>query len=106
MEVADDLWGDVGGYSDLVFGIDKEWEAAARVELWKRLHGADANPTINRDRFGRDSVRASGAVSYMPSHFSRLRLQYTFEHIEGLDDGHIFLLQAEVSAGAHGAHSY
>ncbi|MBW2455663.1 MAG: hypothetical protein JRI68_14185 [Deltaproteobacteria bacterium] len=106
MEVANDLWGDVGGYSDLIFGIDKEWEAAGRAEVWRRLTGFDENPEIARNSFGRDTFRASGAVSYLPSHFSRLRLQYTYESIEGFDNNHIVLIQTEVSAGAHGAHEY
>ena len=95
-----------GGYTDLIFGIDKEWEVAARGELWRRMQGADDNLEINRNSFGRDALRATGAVSYMPSHFSRLRLQYTYESIDGFDDGHIILLQTEVAAGAHGAHKY
>jgi len=106
MEVAGDLWGDTGGYSDLVFGIEKEWQVGVRGEYWKRLTGGDTNAEIDRNSFGRDALRASGAASYLPTHFSRIRLQYTFEHIEGFDDNHIVLLQVEVSAGAHGAHEY
>jgi hypothetical protein len=106
MEVAGDLWDDLGGYSDIVFGIAKRWNVAVRGELWRRLGGRNTNASINRDNYGLDTARGSGALSFMPSHFSRVRLQYTFERIEGFDDNHIALLQLEVSAGAHGAHKY
>lgn len=121
MQVPEDLFQDVGGYSDLIFGISKEWEVALRVEYWKRLAGAD---TLDRKRFGMDIIRGVAAASFMPSHFSRVRLQYSFDHFpseyaydaEGLPTGeglplydtnsHAVMLQLEVSAGSHGAHKY
>lgn len=106
MEVPGDLWEDAGGYTDLVFGIGKRWEAALRGELWRRLSGRDEHPDVDRNRFGLDAVRGSAALSFMPSHFSRLRFQYTFEHTEAYGDNHTGLVQLEVSAGAHGAHAY
>ncbi|MBI4701680.1 MAG: hypothetical protein HY744_11070 [Deltaproteobacteria bacterium] len=106
MDVPGDRWRDAGGYSDLVFGIDKQWQAAVRGECWRRLGGGAWSAGIDRAGFGLDAVRASAQVSYLPSHFSRVRLQYTFERIDGFEDGHIGLLQLEVSAGAHGAHAY
>jgi len=106
MEVPRDLWQDLGGYSDIVLGISKDWDVAVRGEYWRRLSGDEDNAEINRANYGLDTIRGSAAVSFMPSHFSRVRLQYTFEHIEGFDDNHIALLQLEVSAGAHGAHKY
>jgi hypothetical protein len=106
MEVPSDLWQDLGGYSDVVVGINKQWDVALRGEYWRRLDGLDQNPEIDRGNYGVDTIRGSAALSFMPSHFSRIRLQYTFEHIEGFDDNHIALLQLEVAAGAHGAHKY
>ncbi|MCU0690764.1 MAG: hypothetical protein MUF54_05120 [Polyangiaceae bacterium] len=106
MQVPDDAWRDVGGYSDLVFGLGKEWNAGARAELWKRTSGDDPTEQNGRAQFGFDMVRGSGVVSYLPSHFSRVRLQYSYEHSELYEDNHIGLLQLEVSAGAHGAHQY
>ncbi len=106
MEVALDLWEDVGGYSDLIFGLSKNWEIGVRAEAWKKLSGADLNDAINRENYGLDAIRGSLAISLLPSHFSRIRLQYTAEKIEGFNLGHIGMLQLEVSAGAHGAHKY
>ncbi|MDJ0766379.1 MAG: hypothetical protein QNJ97_25620 [Myxococcota bacterium] len=107
VEVSLDLWKDAGGYSDLIFGLTKEWEIALRGEYWRRIAGDTDNPAIQRDNYGRNSIRASSAVSFMPTHFSRVRFQYTFEHVKGFsNDTHIALIQLEVSAGAHGAHRY
>jgi hypothetical protein len=106
MEVAGDLWNDAGGYSDLIFGINKEWETAVRGEYWKRITGEDEDDSIDRSNYGLDAAKASASLSFMPSHFSRVRLQYSFERVDTFDDNHIVLLQLEVSAGAHGAHAY
>lgn len=121
LEVPNDLWEDIGGYSDLVFGIDKRWEVALRGELWKQLSGRDS---LDRARVGVDMVRGMFSASFMPSHFSRLRLQYAFEHfpktlrydLDGLptsqgprlfdQQNHSLMVQLEVSAGSHGAHKY
>lgn len=106
MEVAQDLWRDAGGWTALIFGLDKRWELGARGELWRRVSGADVNPEIERGDYGADTWRASGQVAFLPSHFSKLRLQYTWQRVDGFEDTHIALLQLEVSAGAHGAHAY
>lgn len=106
MEVAGDLWRDLGGYTDLIITLDKQWAIALRGELWRRLEGEMENEFINRARFGLDSARGVASVSFSPSHFSRLRLQYSYERIETYDDNQSVMLQLEVSAGAHGAHQY
>ena len=106
MEVPDDIWRDAGGYTDLVFGIHKRWEAALRGELWRSVSGGSVADDIERARFGADTLRGSAAVSFMPSHFSRVRLQYAIEDMDGYDLSQSIFLQLEVSAGAHGAHKY
>ncbi|MCP4673983.1 MAG: hypothetical protein GY854_00370, partial [Deltaproteobacteria bacterium] len=121
MQVPDDLWKDVGGYSDLIFGIAKRWNVALRGEMWKRLEGDDVG---DRKSYGLDIAKGVLSASFMPSHFSRLRLQYAFEHFldaynydeEGepinggpplyAENNHTVMLQLEVSAGSHGAHKY
>ena len=102
----DDLWRDFGGYSDLIFGVAKRWEVSLRGELWRRISGADENDEVRRTPFGTDATRGIAAVSFMPSHFSRVRLQYLFERLDGYEDNQAVMLQLEVSAGAHGAHKY
>ncbi len=103
MEAPKTVWRDIGGYSDIVFGITKTFEAALRGELWRRI---SENTDDTRDRFGADTVKGGVQLSYMPSHFSRLRLQYGITRMDGFDLSQAILLQLEVSAGAHGAHKY
>ena len=74
MEVAHDLWRDAGGYSDLILGLGKRWEIGVRAELWRRIQGSSPDSENSRGAFGLDTERASGAVSMLPSHFSRIRL--------------------------------
>lgn len=106
MEAPSDTWKDAGGYADLTVGLSKRWELAFRGELWRLLEGADPTAENMRADFGRDTNRLSAALLFLPSHFSKLRLQYTAEEVQGFDLNHIVLLQIEISAGAHGAHSY
>ncbi|MBI5549822.1 MAG: hypothetical protein HY901_38540, partial [Deltaproteobacteria bacterium] len=75
MEVPTDVWQDVGGYTDLIVGISKRWEVGARFELWRRVGGEAPTALNSRSQFGLDSERASLALSFLPSHFSRARLQ-------------------------------
>ncbi len=103
LEVPGDLWRDHGGYSELQWSLTQEWQTALRGELWRRLEGEAGE---SRDRLGTDSLRGEWSISYTPSHFSRLRLQYGLEEIDGYQRNHMTILQLEVSAGAHGAHSY
>jgi hypothetical protein len=121
MQAPDVLWQDVGGYTEVDFGITKEWDVATRMELWRRLDNEDS---YERLPFGFGVFKALVSGSYMPSHFSRVRLQYSFEHLiddllydeDGLpsnagepvfsNNNHTVMLQLEVSAGSHGAHKY
>jgi hypothetical protein len=53
-----------------------------------------------------DPNKSSVMLDYSPSHFSRIRLQYS-----QLDNGHdetndIFTLQYTVSLGSHGSHTF
>jgi hypothetical protein len=102
--VGGDRWKDAGGYAEITFGIDKEWDTGIRGELWRRLD--DLGVPEERQPFGIDATRGTAQVSFMPSHFSRIRAQYAFEKTELFPDNHIGLLQLEVAAGAHGAHTY
>lgn len=106
METTAGVLRDAGGYSDVIFGIVKRWELAVRGELWRRVDGNDENPVFDRSVYGMNALRGLGSVSFMPSHFSRLRLQYAYERLSGFDDNQFIILQLEVSAGAHGAHKY
>ncbi len=106
LEAPGDLWRDWGGYSELAVGLSKEWQVAARLSLWRILSGPSPQDNPARAALGSDSTRGEVALSYAPSHFSRVRLQYGLDDIEPYALGHRVVVQLEVSAGAHGAHAY
>jgi hypothetical protein len=106
LEVPGDLWRDAGGYSQVEVGIARGWQTAARFEMWRRVSGHEPDAQNRRALVGPNSVRGEVSLSYAPSHFSRLRLQYGVEDIESYELNHMVALQLEVSAGAHGAHEY
>jgi hypothetical protein len=57
----------------------------------------------------RDSrQRYSGVLTYYPSEFSKLRLQYNYDRAQFLSktDAHSAYLQFEILFGAHGAHKF
>ena len=106
MQAPGDLWRDVGGYTDLVFGLGKQWNTRVRGELWRRLRGNSPTEQNRRAAYGLNMEKGSAQVSFLPSHFSRVRAQYSVEHAEQLGFNHTVIMQLEVAAGAHGAHQY
>lgn len=52
-----------------------------------------------------EAEQISGAFDWVPSEFSRVRLQYTHDDTD-FDQGDLWLVEYTVSLGAHGAHRY
>ena len=57
-----------------------------------------------RDQRGRGSV----SLTYYPSEFSKIRVQYNYDRSQFLkeEDAHSFYVQFEILFGAHGAHKF
>ena len=107
MEAPSAVWNDLGGYSAFVAGLNKNWETGFRVELWRQLSQANDDDTVSgRSKYGLNAFKLSTVLSYMPSHFSRIRLQHNIESIDGFTTHHSVFLQLEVSGGAHKAHAF
>ncbi len=107
MDVPGGAWRDAGGYAEVTFGLSKQWDTGVRGDLWRRLdRDSEGISLTDRLPYGIDVVRGTAQLSFIPSHFSRVRAQYSFEHSELFPNNHIALLQLEVAAGAHGAHTY
>jgi hypothetical protein len=71
-------------------------------------NGIDLDEFLEESGLGTadDPNRTSVMLDYTPSHFSRIRLQYS-EFDNGLDDTEdMITLQYIMSLGSHGAHSY
>jgi hypothetical protein len=106
MEVPGDTWRDAGGYADLTVDLSRRWQTALRGELWRQVSGGAGGDLGARPDFGSDARRASASLTFAPTHFSRVRLQYTLEDVADLAVNQQAFLQVELSAGAHGAHGY
>lgn len=93
---------DVGGYTQLVWNLNPEWELGARYEL---VTGSADEPE-QLDWPG-DRTRISAQLTYYPSHFARLRLQGAHDQPEWRDEPRwSAFLALELIVGAHGAHAY
>jgi hypothetical protein len=91
---------DSGFYVQGIWGFVSRWVAGARVEY------ADGNrPT---DRLGDRRWRLSPNLTFYPSEFSKLRLQYDVDFAEHLNNKalHAVFLQFEFLIGTHGAHTF
>jgi len=101
---------DQGGYVDLVAQLNQRFEVGGRYEF---VTGIDATDT---DGAGEDTLDPewvgnvnSGAlqVTFYPSHFSRLRLQGSYDRRQWVEEPTLAaILALEVLVGAHGAHDF
>ncbi len=97
---------DYGVYSQIAYGIKKGWVAALRGDyvfpdkqgLYESIIGPDP------DRASR--YRISPNLTYYPSEFSKIRLQYNFDHRNGIGDDHSVWMQFEFLLGTHAAHKF
>ncbi|MBI3880643.1 MAG: hypothetical protein HY301_11355 [Verrucomicrobia bacterium] len=93
---------DWGFYSQLAWGFTERWVAGLRGEFV-----SGNNATFDRmDVFRGDRTRVSPALTFFPSEFSKVRLQYNYDHGQNFGDDHSVWLQLEFMLGAHGAHKY
>lgn len=102
---------DFGLYSWLEWRPNRYWGTALRYEYVTGIDSADAVDLLD-PAWTDDRQRGAVQLSYYLSHFSRMRLQYSLDHMpyreaSDLDElVHMVFLQAEIIAGAHGTHAY
>ena len=58
------------------------------------------------DIYRGERTRLSPSVTWYPSEFSKVRLQYNLDHGQRFDYEHSVWLQLEFLLGAHGAHKF
>jgi len=97
----------VGLYTQLLWGFRPRWETGLRFEYAKGSDDAliprDADP-LRDERY-----RVSPLLTWRPTEYSRLRLQYNYDDadfLEGSDPAHSVWLGFDASFGAHPAHKY
>jgi len=93
---------DWGFYSQVLWGFKERWVAGLRGEYVNGNEGLDdANDVFRGER-----TRVSPGLTFYPSEFSKLRLQYNYDHGERFGSDHSVWLQMEFLLGAHGAHKF
>ena len=53
-----------------------------------------------------ERYRISPELTFLPSEFSKIRLQYNFDHGDLFGTAHSIWMQLEFGLGAHAAHKY
>ncbi len=104
---------DYGLYSQLLYGFRKGWVAGLRFDYvtsdradYERLNLAFNGEPAGRDPMRSTRWRISPNLTWYPTEFSKVRLQYNFDdrRVEGVD--HSVWLQFEFLLGAHAAHKF
>ena len=97
---------DWGLYSQVVWGFKKGWVAGIRGDY---VHMQESAFTDDYTRQSRSRISAN--VTWYPTEFSKIRLQYNHDFLEENDffasrDVDSVFLQFEFILGAHGAHKF
>ncbi|HVT74289.1 MAG TPA: hypothetical protein VHD61_14225 [Lacunisphaera sp.] len=93
---------DYGYYTQLVYGFKPRWIAGVRFDAVNGNTGA-FDPS---DPFRGRRWRFSPDVTFLPSEFSKVRLQYNHDHGATFGDADSVWMQLEFGLGAHAAHKY
>ena len=91
---------DWGAYSQLLWGVKPRWVLGARGEL------ADGDGAAFTTALRSRRYRVSPSVTWYPSEFSKVRLQYNYDDRRGIGTDHSLWLQTEFILGAHAAHKF
>ena len=104
---------DYGFYTQLLYGFRPRWVAGLRFDYVRGERGDYERLNLTRDGepLGRDLERAerwrlSPNLTWFPSEFSKLRLQYNYDDRKGIGEDHSVWLQFEFILGAHAAHKF
>ncbi|MEY4916669.1 MAG: hypothetical protein RL616_582 [Verrucomicrobiota bacterium] len=93
---------DWGGYSQVLWGFKPRWVTGVRGEYANGNSAAsDAGDPFRGERY-----RLSPVLTFFPSEFSKIRLQYNYDHGAQFGNAHSVWLQLEFMLGAHGAHKF
>jgi len=93
---------DWGLYSQVLWGFKPRWVAALRGD-WVDGNTGAADAT---DPFRGWRWRFSPALTWYPSEFSKIRLQYNYDQGELFGEEQSIWLQVEFLLGSHGAHKF
>ncbi len=92
---------DYGFYAQAVYGFTLRWVAGLRGEWVASDEGAFKSDPNREER-----IRVSPNLTFYPTEFSKIRLQYNFDQGQILGDDSSAWLQFEFLLGSHGAHKF
>lgn len=95
MELVDGSEKDGGLYSYVDYQFGKRWHAGVRYDQV-------GLPTGHVSR----RFRVTPAITFNPTEYSRIRLQYEWDKERGHESEHAAILQFEFNMGPHGAHPF
>ena len=97
---------DWGCYSQILWGFRKGWVAALRGDFVVPADDGSVTtiPIVDFDRTAR--WRVSPNLTWYPSEFSKIRLQYNYDDRDTIGVDHSVWLQFEFLLGAHAAHKF
>src|SRR5690606_343387 len=96
---------DYGFYTQINYGFRRGWVAGLRYD-WVKGDMDDAVDDGGDPLHFSDRWRLSPNLTWYPSEFSKIRLQYNYDRREREGDDHTVWLQVEFSLGPHGAHTF
>ena len=97
---------DWGVYSQIAWGFRKNWVAAFRGDYLTRADKADYEEILGDDPDRPPRWRLSPNLTWYPSEFSKIRLQYNYDDRDTIGVDHSVWLQFEFLLGAHAAHKF
>lgn len=97
---------DYGFYSQVAYGFRKGWVAAVRGDYVWPAHKARYERLLDLDPERASRWRISPNLTWYPTEFSKLRLQYNFDHRQTIGEDHSVWFQLEFLLGSHAAHKF
>jgi hypothetical protein len=91
---------DKGAYAELLWGIQPRIVAGVRGDVFR------SQEALFESELRGDRERLSTNLTWYPSEFSKLRVQYNMDRREGMDTAHSLWFQLEFILGAHAAHKF
>ena len=91
---------DRGVYSQLLWGIKP------RIVVGLRGDFVSGSPAAFDSELRAERYRVSPNLTWYPTEFSKVRLQYNYDHRQGLGVDHSLWMQFEYILGAHAAHKF
>jgi len=97
---------DWGLYSQVLYGFRPGWVAGLRGDYVTRSKSAAYEVLYGADPNRATRWRISPNLTWYPTEFSKLRLQYNYDDRGRIGQDHSVWLQFEFLLGAHAAHKF